>query len=139
MRPLTDAEANLDAIAAMRGGSTEVAAEAFARLRQASPEDAGLSFNHAWALSLAGRHDEAAEALSEAATGTLPQAAMLEVQLAHQAGRFDVAAQLAQRHLAAHPGYPPLFAAVSVLAMDIEDEVLARQCAEAGAAIIPMR
>jgi Flp pilus assembly protein TadD len=132
LRQLTPAEENMRAIAAMRAVRPEVAAAAFAELREASPDDPALSFNHAWALSLAGRHEEAAEALSEQAIKELPQAAMLDVQLAHQAGRFEEAGDLARRHIAAHPGYPPLFAAVSVLAMDIEDEALARQCAEAG-------
>lgn len=132
VRELEPAETNIRAIAAMRSNKPEVAVSAFAALRENVPDDPALSFNHAWALSLAGQHAEAEEALSEEAVASLPQAAMLQVQLAHQAGRFDEAADMARDHLESFPDYPPLSAAISVLAMDVEDEELARSCAIAG-------
>lgn len=129
LRPLSDGENNVAAIAAMRAGQADAAADGFARLRAGAPDDPALSFNHAWALALAGRREEAAAALSQEAIAQLPQAAMLEVQLAHLAGDFDQGIALARAHLQTHPGYPPLLAATSLLAMDMDDPDLARETA----------
>jgi Tfp pilus assembly protein PilF len=54
---------------------------------------------------------------------------MLEVQLLHELGEFDRAADTARRHIAAFPDHEGLAAAVSVLALDIEDLDMARSCA----------
>jgi tetratricopeptide (TPR) repeat protein len=54
---------------------------------------------------------------------------MLEVQLLHELGDFDRAAEAARHHVAAFPDHEGLAAAVSVLALDIEDLDLARACA----------
>jgi len=127
---LTDADSNLWAIAAMRSGEPEKAAETFAGLLEGQPGDPALGFNLAWALALSGDAAGARRALEPAIVEALPQAALLEVQLMHQAGAFEEAAARAQEHLRRHGDYPPLLAALSVLALDIEDEALARQCAE---------
>ena len=127
---LAPADRNLLAIAWMQGGDPAQAARIFEQLLTAAPEDAGLRFNLAWARALAKDHAGAAGLLDEATTRTLPQAAMLEVQLLHDSGAFDEALARARQHLAVHADYPPLLAAISVLAVDMEDEELARQCAE---------
>ncbi len=67
--------------------------------------------------------------LDSEVTAAIPQAAMLEVQLMHDAGEFDEAAVRAKEHLDRHPGHPGLAAAVSVLALDVEDPELAKRCA----------
>lgn len=131
LRALDPSEANLSAIAAMRSGDFDRAVAEFAVLRESASDEPALDFNYAHALALAGRHEEAEEVLSEEAIAVLPQAATLQVQLAHQAGRFDEAIRIAQEHLERFPDYGPLLANVSVLAMDVEDVDLARQCAEA--------
>lgn len=121
---------NLHALALMRGGQAAEAAAAFAQLLAEQPGDPALRFNRAWATALTGDHAGARAMLDDDLTAALPQAAQLEVQLMHQAGEFDAAAERARAHLARHPAYPPLLAAVSVLALDVEDEELARACAE---------
>ncbi len=127
---LAAADRNLLAIALMQGGDPAQAAHILEQLLTAAPQDAGLRFNLAWARALTADHAGAAGLLDEETTRALPQAAMLEMQLLHEAGAFDEALVWARQHLAIHADYPPLLAAISVLAVDMEDEELARQCAE---------
>ena len=117
----------------VRSGEPEAAAETFAGLLQHNPGDPAVRFNLAWALALAKDTAGAREVLDEATVEALPQAAALEVRLMHAAGEFEQAAERAKAHLARHGDYPPLCAALSVLALDLEDEALARRCAEQAA------
>ena len=123
------ADRNLLGIAWMRGGQPDRAAQRFADLLSATPGDPALRFNLAWARALAKDFAGARDLLDGDLTAALPQAALLEVQLMHDAGEFDAAADKARGHVARHPDYAPLLAAVSVLALDVEDEELARHCA----------
>lgn len=127
---LTDADSNLWAIAAMRAGEPAKAAETFAGLLEQKPHDPALRFNLAWARAMAGDTAGARELLEESLMQALPQAAQLDIHLLHSAGEFEAAAERARIHLQRHGDYQPLLAAVSVLALDVEDEALARQCAE---------
>ncbi len=129
---LTEADSNLWAIAAMRSGEPQMAARTFESLLDQQPGNHALAFNLAWSRMLAGDFVGAREALSREAVEALPQAAQLEVKLLHRSGEFDTAAERAKEHLARHGDYPPLLAAVSTLAMDLEDISLARDCAERG-------
>lgn len=123
------ADRNLLGIAWMRGGQPDQAAQRFADLLTAAPGDPALRFNLAWARALAKDFAGARALLDADLTAALPQAALLEVQLMHDAGEFEAATETARGHVARHPDYPPLLAAVSVLALDVEDEDLARHCA----------
>lgn len=129
---LTDEDSNMWAIAAMRSGEPQLAAQTFAGLLEQNPGDYGLTFNLAWARALAGETQLALSLLNDDVVTALPQAASLQVQLLHTVGDFDGAAEEARQHLARFPDYVPLNAAISVLALDIEDEELARACAERG-------
>lgn len=120
---------NLAAIAAMRAGDAGRAVELFQALLRDGSGDPALKFNLAWAHALNQDFPAAREALDEEVLAALPQAAMLEMQLLHDAGELDSAAARARGHLARHPDYPPLLAAISVLALDMEDDELARDCA----------
>ena len=130
----TVADHNTAALAMMHGGHAGDAAARFAALLADHPDDPALRFNGAWARAAAGDYAGAQALLNATLTAALPQAAMLEVQLLHQAGEFDTAAERARAHVARHPDYAPLMAAVSVLALDVEDEELARHCAQRGGA-----
>ena len=126
---LSDAEANLAGVAAMRSGDQATAQRHFDALLARHPDDSNLKFNLAWSLALDGDTEQALARLDEATTAALPQAAMLDIQLRHAAGEFEEAEQAARDHLLPHGDYPPFLAAVSVLAMDVDDEDLARECA----------
>lgn len=129
---LTDADSNMWAIAAMRSGEPQLAAETFAGLLEQNPGEQGLRFNLAWARALAGETEGALSVIDDDLVAVLPQAAALELQLLHAAGELDQAVERAGQHLERFPDYAPLNAAASVLALDIEDEALAQTCAERG-------
>ena len=120
---------NLAGIAAMRAGDQARAQAHFESLLAQRPEDPALRFNLAWSRALAGDTAGAADMLDPGAVEALPQAAMLDLQLAHQQGAYDEARGKMEVHLARHPDYPPLQAAASVLAMDLGEAELARACA----------
>lgn len=115
---------NLAGLAALRLGRFEEAHAAFSSLMEGGEDAPGLRFNLAWARTRLGDLAGALSLLDPDVTA-LPQAAMLEVQVLHAAGRLDEAVERARKHLAAHPDHPGLNAAVSVLAVDVEDTALA--------------
>jgi tetratricopeptide (TPR) repeat protein len=128
---LPDREANLAGIAALQLKQFDKAEAAFERLAGAGAADPGLNFNLAWARAMQKNFDGALERLDEKAARALPQAAMLKVQLMHEQGRFEEAAELAREYIRLHPDHSGLMAAVSVLALDVEDMELAEKCASA--------
>lgn len=129
----TNADRNSHAVALMRTGKTAQARDLFEELFLQQPDDLSLTFNLAWARALVKDYDGARALLREELVHALPQAAMLDIQLLHDAGDFDAAAERARAHLETHPSYEPLLAAISVLALDVEDSELARYCAEKSA------
>lgn len=129
---LTESETSAAGLAAMRSGRHARAIGLFETLADAHPEDTAIRFNLAWSLALDRQFGRAGELLDAATVAALPQAAMLDLQLAHERGDFDGAAEKMAPYLAAHGDYAPLQAAASVLAMDLDDEDLARRAAIAG-------
>jgi tetratricopeptide (TPR) repeat protein len=126
---LGDEELNLLGLAHMQERAFGKAARTFERLAATGADDPAVRFNLAWSLAMEQKLDQALVLLDPEVTGALPQAAMLQVQLLHQAGEFDRAAQAARAHIATFPDDQGLAAAVSVLALDIEDLELAKCCA----------
>ncbi len=134
IEPLDGNLANMAGIAAMRSGDQDTAQNWFNRSLRGSPNDKSLLFNMAWSRALSGDFAASAELLEEELTKTLPQAAMLDMQIAHELGQFDDAAAKMETYLALHPDYAPLHAAASVLAMDVDRPDLAREAAVKGGA-----
>jgi tetratricopeptide (TPR) repeat protein len=121
----SDELTNLRGLSSLKSGDYGQAARTFRALHESSPHDAALRFNLAWTLSFKKEFTEALTLLDEATCLALPQAAMLAVQIRHELGNFDNAADLARAMLTVHPDHAGLNAAVSVLALDIDDEALA--------------
>jgi tetratricopeptide (TPR) repeat protein len=121
---------HLAGLVAMRLLAWEAAAARFEALMADGTDAPAVRFNLAWSLAMAKRFDEALAALDDATSHELPQAAALEVQLLHQLGEFERAEARARALIAVHPNHRALNAAVSTLAIDIEDEALAAECAE---------
>lgn len=124
--------ANVAGIAAMRSGNQQAAQVWFAKALDDNLGDPGLRFNIAWSKALGKDFEGAAEMLESDVIEALPQAAMLDLQIDHELGRFDEAAEKMVRYLEKFPDYAPLQAAASVLAMDVDDPELARAAAEKG-------
>jgi tetratricopeptide (TPR) repeat protein len=127
--PLGDKETNIAGLAALQAGNYEEAADSFARLLDKHPAEPSLRFNQAWSLAMLKRFEEALALLDEATARALGQAAMLKVQLMHELGQIDDAAVLARDYVQLFPEHAGLMAAVSVLAIDVEDLALAQECA----------
>lgn len=125
-------ERNLAGLAAMQDQRFAAAAAAFAALMAEGENAPTLRFNYAWSAAMAKDFAPALQALDAATVDALPQAAMLQVQLLHDAGRLDDAAAAGRAAIAKHPDDAGLAAAVSVLAIDIEDVELAAACAAKG-------
>jgi tetratricopeptide (TPR) repeat protein len=129
IQPLSPSQINLLGLAAMQAKDFEDAAKKFRSLAEAGVDDPAVRFNLAWSLAMLKDFPGAAELLGEEVTAGLPEAAMLRVQLLHQQELLDEAASEARTLIGLHPDHEGLLAAVSVLALDIDDEALALTCA----------
>lgn len=125
-------ERNLAGLAAMQEKRFADAASLFAGLMDDGEVAPGLKFNFAWSAAMAKDFEPALIALDDETVDALPQAAMLKVQLLHDAGRYDEASDLARKAIERHSDDTGLAAAVSVLAIDMEDADLAAFCAARG-------
>lgn len=130
--PLPPSETNLAGLAALQTKRYDRAAALFGELVEAGVDEPAVRFNLAWACAMDKQFDRALELLDDDLARALPQAAMLQVQLLHDRGEFEDAAGRAREYVEIHPDYVPLMAAVSVLALDVEDEALAAACAAKG-------
>lgn len=122
-------ERNLAGLAAIHAGRFAEAATSFAQLLDDGADTPAIRFNLAWARAIAGDPEGALAVLDDATSDALPQAAALDVQLRHAAGDFDEAFARGKNHLDRYPDDPGLAAAMSVLALDMEDRELAAACA----------
>lgn len=123
--PLPGREQNLAGLIAMRLLDWESAIATFEALMAGGTDAPTVRFNLAWSLAMLKRFDEALPLLNEATSAELAQAAQLEVQLLHEMGEFDRAGERARNLVKIHPDHRGLNAAVSTLAIDIEDADLA--------------
>lgn len=101
----------------------------FEPLWSANPDDPGLAFNLAWARANQQDFAGGLEALGDEQARALPQAATLRIQMLHQLGSLDEAREGAEAYSELFSQSVPLNAAISVLAIDLEDVALARSCA----------
>ena len=132
IEPLPPHETNLAGLAALQSKRYDRAVEYFGRLVDSGESEPAVRFNLAWALAMNKEFDRALELADDDLARTLPQAAMLQVQLLHDRGEFEDAARRAREYVELHPSYAPLMATVSVLALDVDDEALAAACAAKG-------
>ncbi len=130
--PLPPGQANLAGLAALQTRRYDRAAALFGGLVEAGVDEPAVRFNLAWACAMDKQFDRALELLDDDLARALPQAAMLQINLLHDRGEFEDAAARAREYVEIHPSYAPLMAAVSVLALDVEDEALAAACAAKG-------
>lgn len=126
--PLAPDGPYLRSVAAMRLGDFKAAAALLDPLLE-QHNFANIRFNLAWSLAMLGDKARALSVLDAATVSEIAAAAMLKVQLMHEAGDFDGAVEEARRALELHPDDAGLCAAVGTLALDVEDTELAALCA----------
>lgn len=88
-----------------------------------------VRFNLAWSRAMLGDKAIALALLDERTTAEIAAAAMLKLQLLHEAAQLDEALAVGQAALDRHPDDAGLLAAMATLALDLEDAELARRCA----------
>ena len=115
-------------VIAMRRSHFDVAANILERLL-ADHDFPNVRFNLAWSKAMLGDKAASLRLLDDQTADAIASAAMLRVQLVHEAGEFDEALALGQAALSQHPDDRGLLAAMATLALDVEDAALARQCA----------
>lgn len=129
IEPLTPQLRHLASLIAMRREDWTGAADGFQSLFDEGMDAPPVRFNLAWSLAMAKRFDDALPLLDLRTSDALPQAAQLEVQLLHELGQFDRAGERARQLIERHPEHRGLNAAISTLALDIEDPELALRTA----------
>jgi len=92
-------------------------------------DDPATRFNLAWSRAMIGDKAKALAILNPATVETIPSAAMLRVQLLHEAEEFEGALTEGKAALCRFPDDRGLLAAMATLALDVDDAVLARECA----------
>jgi tetratricopeptide (TPR) repeat protein len=132
LAPLPPALANLAGLAAMEQRRFDEAGQRFQAMVDAGNYDPALSFNLAWCRAMAKDFDGAMELLSDDVTRAIPAAAMLHVQILHDREELEEAVERGRAYMEMHPNHAPLMAAVSVVAIDAEDEALAGEAARRG-------
>lgn len=123
--PLPPGAQHLAGLVAMRLLDWDRASALFEALMEDGADAPPVRFNRAWSLAMAKRFEEALPLLDETTSAELAQAAQLEVQLRHQLGEFERAGERGRMLIEIHPDHRGLNAAVSTLAIDIEDADLA--------------
>lgn len=127
---LTPEIVNLAGLIALRTGKSQEAADFFEKLMDSGDAEMPTRFNLAWCHAINNDNAKAFALLDEQMVALLPQASALKVHLLHSAGEFDEAMATALQLVELHPDHPGLLAAMSVLALDVEDPALARSTAE---------
>jgi tetratricopeptide (TPR) repeat protein len=112
---------------AMHRGDFAAAAACFEGILD-QKDDPATRFNVAWSRAMIGDKGEALAVLDPATIEGIPSAAMLRVQLLHEAGDFEAALTEGTAALSRFPDDRGLLAAMATLALDVDDADLARDC-----------
>lgn len=129
--PLPAGAQHVAGLAEMARNNWDGAAARYQGLIDAGHDAPPVRFNLAWSLAMARRFGEALPFLDEATSAALPQAAQLEIHLLHDSGDLDQALDRAKALIGLHPDHRGLNAAISTLAIDMEDSALAERSARA--------
>lgn len=126
---LPEKERGMLGLAAMQTKEFERASEVFSKLLEEGHDNPSVRFNCAWSNAMLKNFDQAMDILDDDTLAALPQAAMLHLQILHDQGEFDLAAEKAREYFEDDNEHPGLNAAISVLALDVEDIELAKSTA----------
>jgi len=127
--PLPPVLTNLSGLAALRQDRFTDAVAIFESLLKAAPEDSNLRYNLAWARTMTGDHEAAAQLLDEATGETVPGAAALKIQALHRLGDLEAALEYGTALVEKRPTDTGLLGALSLVAIDAQMPNLAREWA----------
>ena len=116
---------HLSGLAAMAAQDWVGASAAFRGLIDKGVDEPGIRYNLAWSLAMTGDKDEALTLLDDGVVAVVPQGAQLLVGLLHERGEMERAGEVARVAIDRFPDHRGLNAAVSTLAIDLEDLDLA--------------
>lgn len=132
LTPLAPNDLGTAGLAAMKCRDFEAASSHFLALFEQGERTAPVRFNLAWSLAMIKDFDGALEMLDAATVKDIPQAAMLELQIFHDRGELIKAEAKARTLFNAGVDHEGVNAAISVLAMDVDDIVWAKAAALKG-------
>lgn len=118
----------LASVIAMRRRDFAAAADVLEAL-MAESDQPSVRFNLAWSRAMLGDKAASRALLDDRTTAQIAAAAMLKLQLLHEAAELDEAHAFGQAALKQHSDDAGLLAAMATLALDMEDSELARRCA----------
>jgi len=127
LAPDSERTLHLAGLTAMYRRDFGTAVDRFTRLA-ALADTPPVRFNLAWSLAMHGSKQSAVEWLDGQTVETIPAAAMLHMQLLHEAGHYEAAMLAGRSALTRFPDDVGLLSAMATLALDLEDIELARQC-----------
>ena len=122
-------ECGIMGLAALQSKDFDKSSAIFSKLLEQGYDEPAIRFNNAWSNAMMKNYDVAMDMLDEKTISSLPQAAMLHLQILHEKGQFDLAEEKAREYFKNDSDHPGLNAAISVLALDIEDVELAKSTA----------
>lgn len=125
----TPAMDHVTGLAAMAVRDWPAATAAFRGLLDKGVDQPAVRYNLGWSLMMTGDRDGALGSLDDETARHIPQAAQLLVGLLHERGEMERAETVARDAVARFPDHRGLNAAVSTLAIDLEDLDLARDTA----------
>ena len=121
---------HLTGLAAMAAQDWAGAVSAFRTLAAAGVDASGVRYNLARSLAMRGDADDALALLDDGLADELPQAAQLLTGLLHDRGEMDRAETVGRAAFERFPDHAGVNAAISTLAIDLEDLALARAAAD---------
>jgi tetratricopeptide (TPR) repeat protein len=117
---------NLEGLAALAGGRHEEAIDCFRRSVEEGAAAPEVRLNLAWALTYAGRHEEALSLLVDEVLGLGASPAGLRIRLLHHLDRLEEAMAEGARFAELHPGDSHLMGTLAAAALDADMPDLAR-------------
>lgn len=129
LRPFTPRDNYNHGVCLLKEHDYEAAKRVFEKMYDNDETINTVKFNLAWCHAHLDNYAKALDFLDDDLLTALPQGAALKVQILHQLGRFDEALLTGKQLIREHPDHVELNAAVSVLAIDLEDIDLAKTTA----------
>ncbi|MFC5475513.1 tetratricopeptide repeat protein [Paraherbaspirillum soli] len=126
LQPLSATLTNLKGLNALARSQYASATAAFSQLAETYPDDFGVRYNLAYAKTMSGDYEGAANLLDSRTLEAVLQAPALKVRVLHYLGLLDEAAELGEQYGNRPNADNTLYAALATLALDRNQPDIAR-------------